>query len=97
MGRLCNQSVGLIQRSIEAAGISTVSISLVQEITVQVRPSRALFLRWPFGHPLGGPFTVPQHLRILRDMLYALESIQEPGTIIDLGYRWRRERYEDSA
>jgi hypothetical protein len=23
--------------------------------------------------------------------------MQTPGTIIDLGYRWRRERYENSA
>lgn len=86
--------MGLIQRVLEAAGISTVSISLVREITVQVRPPRALFVRWPFGHPLGEPFAVAQQLRILHDMLHALESMQEPGSLIDLGYRWRRERYD---
>ena len=79
----------------EAAGIATMSISLVRDITVEVRPPRALFLRWPFGHPLGEPFAVPQHLRILRDMLHHLERMQEPGTIVDLGYRWRREHYDE--
>jgi hypothetical protein len=84
----------LIQRVVEAAGISTVSISLVREITVQVRPPRALFVRWPFGHPLGEPFAGAQQTRILHDMLGALETMREPGSLIDLGYRWRRERYE---
>jgi D-proline reductase (dithiol) PrdB len=84
----------LIQRAMEAAGMSTVSISLVREITVQVRPPRALFVRWPFGHPLGEPFAVAQQHRILRDMLQALTTMQAPGSIIDLGYRWRRERYD---
>ena len=78
----------------EAAGLTTVSISIVREITSQVRPPRALFLRWPFGHPLGEPFAVAQQQRVLHDMLHALESMQEPGSLIDLGYRWRRERYD---
>jgi hypothetical protein len=78
----------------EAAGLTTVSISIVREITIQVRPPRALFLRWPFGHPLGEPFVVAQQQRVLHDMLHALESMQEPGSLIDLGYRWRRERYD---
>ena len=29
----------------------------------------------------------------LRDMFRALESMREPGSLVDLGYRWRRERY----
>ncbi len=74
--------------------MATVSISLVREITIQVRPPRALFVRWPFGHPLGEPFAVAQQQRMLRHMLHALETMQEPGSILDLGYRWRRERYD---
>ena len=41
---MCNQSVGLIQRAIEYAGITTVSISLLREITGKIRPPRALFV-----------------------------------------------------
>jgi hypothetical protein len=82
-----------MQRVMEAAGLTTVSISLVREITEQVRPPRALFVRWPFGHPLGEAFAVAQQRRVLRDMLQALQSMHEPGSLLDLGYRWRRERY----
>ncbi len=74
--------------------MSTVSISLVREITMQVRPPRALYLHWPFGHPVGEPFAVAQQRRILRDMLHALETVTEAGSLVELGYRWRRERYE---
>ena len=45
--------MGLVQRAIEAEGIPTVGISLLKEVTEKVRPPRTLFLRYPFGHPLG--------------------------------------------
>jgi hypothetical protein len=84
--------VGLIQRAIEAAGIPTVSISIVREITERVKPPRALFLRWPFGHPLGEPFNVQQQLTILNAAFQFLYTAR-PGEIRDLPHRWRRESY----
>ncbi len=50
---MCHQSVGLIQRAIEYAGITTVSISLLREITEKIQPPRALFVPFPLGYPLG--------------------------------------------
>jgi hypothetical protein len=49
-----------------------------------------VFLRWPFGHPLGEPFNVAQQRWVLLDALRALLDIHTPGTIIDLPYLWRR-------
>ena len=40
---------------IEGAGISTVSVALVREHAEKVRPPRALFGPFPFGHTLGKP------------------------------------------
>lgn len=77
-------------RTIEQQGIPTVSISLQRELTEKTRPPRALFLRWPFGHPLGEPFNVAQQRWVLGDALKALVELREPGTIIDLPYLWRR-------
>jgi hypothetical protein len=82
--------VGLIAREIERSGISTVSISIQRELTEKARPPRALFLRWPFGHPLGEPFNIAQQRWVLRDALRALTEMQTPGTIHDLPYLWRR-------
>ena len=86
--------MGLIQREIEKAGIPTISISILRKLTEEVRPPRAIFLKWPFGHPLGEPGNVAQQMTVLRDAFKAIKEIKEPGTIIDLPYRWKREKYE---
>jgi D-proline reductase (dithiol) PrdB len=86
--------VGLIQRAIEQAGIPTVGISILREVTEQVRPPRTIFLRYPFGHPLGEPFNAAQQRTILLDALRALETIDGPGTILEPGYVWRRHRFD---
>jgi hypothetical protein len=87
--------VGLIQREIEQKGIPTIGISIVRSYYEKVRPPRTVFLRWPFGHPCGEPFKAQQQRVIVAEALRALVAITEPGTIIDLPYRWRREKYED--
>jgi D-proline reductase (dithiol) PrdB len=85
--------VGLVQRAVEAAGIPTVGITLQKAVTERVRPPRAVFLRYPFGHPMGEAFAVPQQRAILEDLLRTLETATIPGTIVEPGYRWRRHRF----
>lgn len=87
--------MGLIQREIEKAGIPTIGVSIIREYSEKVKPPRTVFLKWPFGHPLGEPFNIAQQRVVLAETLRALYAIQGPGTIIDLPYRWRREKYED--
>ena len=87
--------MGLIQREIERIGIPTIGISIVRDYTVKVKPPRTVFLHWPFGHPLGELGNIPQQRVVLAEAFRALCAIDTPGTIIDLPYRWRRERYED--
>ncbi len=86
--------MGLIQHAIEKSGIPTVSISLLLELTERIRPPRAVYVRWPFGHPLGEPFNRAQHLTVIRDALAALYTAS-PGSVVSLPYRWRRERYAE--
>jgi hypothetical protein len=45
----------VLARVFEAAGLSTVSLSMVREHTVKVKPPRALFVPFPFGFALGKP------------------------------------------
>lgn len=52
---MCVQAVGLIQGAIERRGITTVSISLLREVSEVIRPPRALFVPYPLGYPLGRP------------------------------------------
>ncbi len=85
--------MGLVQRAIEAAGVPTVGITLQKDITLSVRPPRALYLRYPFGHPMGEAFAVAQQRTILSDALRALETVSTPGQIVEPGYRWKRHRF----
>ena len=86
--------MGLVSRAVEAAGIPTVSLSIVREITEKTPPPRALFLRFPFGHALGEPGNIHQQLRVLYLVFSLLFSATDPGTILDSGLRWRREIYD---
>jgi D-proline reductase (dithiol) PrdB len=85
--------VGLIARTLEAAGIATVSVVGLKEIAEKVRPPRAVHLKWPFGHPLGEPFNCEQQFSVIHYALRALYTITEPGTILEPGWRWRHEQY----
>jgi D-proline reductase (dithiol) PrdB len=85
--------VGQVQRAIEAGGLPTIGITLLRAVTEAVKPPRALYVGHPFGHPLGEAFRVAQQRAILLDALRGLQTIVEPGTILDPGYRWRRSRF----
>jgi D-proline reductase (dithiol) PrdB len=85
--------VGLVARAIEAAGIPTVSLSIVREITEKTPPPRALYLRFPFGHALGEPGKREQQFAVLYRAFSLLFEADLPGTIRDSGLRWKRETY----
>ncbi|HMQ30570.1 MAG TPA: hypothetical protein PKD53_07560 [Chloroflexaceae bacterium] len=87
--------MGLVARSVEAAGIATVCVVGLREIAEQVRPPRAVHLRWPFGRPLGEPGDRAQQLSVIHYALRALYTAAGPGTILDPGWRWRREQYAE--
>ena len=60
-----------------------------------MRPPRTVFVRWPYGHPFGEPGNAAQQRAVLRAAFKALAEIAEPGAIVDLPFRWRRETYPE--
>ncbi|MCL4782060.1 MAG: hypothetical protein KJZ70_03410 [Bryobacterales bacterium] len=86
---MCHQSVGLIQSVIEAAGIPTVSISLLREVTENVKPPRVLFVDRPLGFPLGYPGRKQVQREILRQALALLRKHPLPV--------WRNAAFEQRA
>ncbi len=76
--------MGLIQRVIEAAGISTISVSLAKDITKNVLPPRAVLPGFPLGHPIGFPGNENQQLWVLRILLKYLQEIDSPGSLVEL-------------
>jgi len=72
-------------------GLTTISLSLVKETTLMVKPSRTLYVRHPFGLTLGAVGDSITHEKILRDCLrYAVEELPD-GTVVDLPYVWTRD------
>lgn len=69
----------------------------MRKFSEKVKPPRTIFLRWPFGHPLGEPFHVLQQRAVLIEALTALYTIRTPGEIIDVPFKWRIQQYEDRS
>ncbi|HVB74318.1 MAG TPA: hypothetical protein VNE38_12250 [Ktedonobacteraceae bacterium] len=82
--------MGLLQGAIERQGIPTIAVTVRPEITAHANISRACYLRFPTGNPMGSPNEPDQQRRILTAVLEQLTLISEPGTIVELPYRWRR-------
>ena len=91
---ICHQSVGLIQRSIEARGIPTVSVTVARDVTEKIKAPRAIFLQWPMGHHFGVPFHRDLQKRVLVEALDLLETAQLSGTIRDIPIKWADVRRE---
>ena len=86
--------MGLVQREIEKAGIPTVGVSIVREYTEKVQPPRTVYVKWPFGHPLGDPGNVRQQRAVILEAFRVLYESAAPGEIVDWPFRWRRHDYE---
>jgi hypothetical protein len=75
---MCVQTVGLIQAEIERRGITTVSISLLREVTEIIRPPRALFVPYKLGFPLGEPHNAELQHKIIGTALKLYQSENTP-------------------
>ena len=82
--------MGLIARVLEETGISTVCLNMRREVAENVKPPRTLFVKFPFGAPLG-PAGDPETQRgVIMEALEVLVSATEPGTIVDSPRDWKR-------
>lgn len=85
---MCHQSVGLIARNAEAAGIPTLSMGSALDIMQAVNPPRAAFLDFPLGHTTGEPQKPELQREILLQALKGFTSLTSPGSIKMLPFRW---------
>ena len=80
--------MGLAQREIEAAGIPTVSLSMIPDFTAAPGAPRVAGIAYPLSRPLGSPGDEQGQLDILRAALAVLEEAEEPGTVATLPFTW---------
>jgi D-proline reductase (dithiol) PrdB len=80
---------------IEEAGISTIQVSLMPYILERLLVPRAVAVENPFGFTLGKPGDKEGQMQIIRETLKAAITIETPGTVVELPYRWVREKTDD--
>jgi D-proline reductase (dithiol) PrdB len=76
---LCHQSVGLVARALELAGIPTMTLAVVKDVAESVRPPRVAFYDGNPGTVSGLP-NFPEHQRrILDEALRLIEPMDQAG------------------
>jgi len=70
--------VSVLAHVFEAAGIATVVLSSVREMTVKVAPPRALHCQFPLGRPLGKPGDPTFQHDVLRRAFALLDAASGP-------------------
>jgi D-proline reductase (dithiol) PrdB len=80
--------VGLVQRVLETAGISTVTLSTIPALTRAVGVPRLAGISYPMGRPLGRPHDADGQRAVLRATLELLASASGPDSYIELPFEW---------
>lgn len=80
--------MGLVQRVLEAGGISTVALSMVPAFTERVGVPRLAGIAYPMSRPLGRPHDADGQRAVLASLLQVLGDARGPGTYVELPYTW---------
>jgi D-proline reductase (dithiol) PrdB len=76
---LCHQSIGLVARALELAGIPTMTLAVVKEVVDSVRPPRVALYDGETGTVSGMPNWPEHQRRILDEALRLIEPMDQPG------------------
>ena len=85
---VCHQTMSLIARHIEAAGLPTVVVGSALDIVRAVQPPRTVFVDYPLGHTVGAPDDPDGQYAIVRDVLAQFDALAGPGDEAVLPYQW---------
>jgi D-proline reductase (dithiol) PrdB len=72
----------------EAAGLSTITLSGIPDLTAAVSVPRLAAIEYPLGYVLGKPNDPDGQRTILRTTLHALMETTQPGSISHLPFEW---------
>jgi len=85
---VCHQSVCLVARHLEAAGIPTMCLGSAFDILSAGRAPRATFVDYPLGHSAGKAFDRDDQHAIVRAAMLGFTTMVQPGEIARLPNRW---------
>lgn len=77
-----------MQREIEQAGMNTIVLSSIPDLTAAVNVPRLAAIEYPLGYLLGQPGDNEGQTAVLRATLQAVVEMSRPGTRVDLPFEW---------
>jgi len=77
---LCHQSIGLVARAVESAGIPTMTLAVIKHVVELVRLPRVAFYSGELGSVSGLPDFPEHQRRILDEALRLIEPMDQAGT-----------------
>ncbi len=78
---MCHQTVSLIARGLEHAGIPTALVSVLPPMSSASRPPRQVIRRLNIGATVGRPGDVESQLQTLRRMIALIEEAEKHGAV----------------
>ena len=78
----------MLARVIEAAGISTVLVTMVPDLAERIGVPRIVGVEFPFGHTLGHAGDREEQMKVIRDALRVLRDARQPNAVEHLPYEW---------
>jgi hypothetical protein len=80
--------VPVLARTIEAAGIPTVIVTMIPDLAEKFSLSRVVGVEFPFGHAYGMPNDRSMQRTVAEAAIDLLESATEPGSRTDVDLEW---------
>lgn len=78
----------VLARVLEAAGLSTILVTMMPFWAEKIGVPRTLAVEFPFGHTLGQAHNAAQQQRVIGQALAVLETAVTPGTIVHSDETW---------
>lgn len=78
----------VLARTIEEAGIPTVTVTMMPDLAEKFRLSRVVGVEFPFGHAFGMPNDEAMQLAVAEAAVRALAEAPAPGYRLDVDIEW---------
>jgi len=73
---------------VEAAGVATIALSMIPDLTAAAGAPRVAAIEFPFGRPFGQPHDRTTQQAVLRATPDVLGDATRPGTVVHLPFEW---------
>jgi D-proline reductase (dithiol) PrdB len=90
---VCHQTVSLVSRHLEAAGIPTVVVGSARDIVEECGVARLLFVDFPLGNPCGRPDDRTMQQSIVSLALDLVDTAIAPRTTVQAPVRWESDNW----